>query len=440
MSRLLDQQNAITLKTPSVPILSISIAGLTIGLLLAHYPFLHPALTYTIAFIATSLVYCLMCWIIYRIDISKNTVLLAMGIALLIRLSFLTTTPVGSDDIYRYMWDGKVQAAGLNPYLFAPDSSALDHLHSPLLPASVNHPDMKTLYFPFSEWIFYACYQLSGEAPWGYKLILFFAEIASIAGLLLLLGWFKLPAKFVLFYALCPLPIIQFALDGHLDALGFPFLIFGLLMHLRGRTILSSFLLGFSMSIKPVALVLLPILFFRERTWKKRIQILGLPLATITIQFLPYLLSSNPFEALFTFAKNWTFNGIVFEGLYLLFADNQKARLLCVILMSIVLLILYLSKKSILDKTHLSVLLLLLFSPVVHPWYIAWLTVLLPLTRRWSGIVYAATASLTSVTILHYKLYGVWDQSPLVLVVEYLPVIVLMVQELRTDDPSPTTA
>jgi hypothetical protein len=152
------------------------------------------------------------------------------------------------------------------------------------------------------------------------------------------------------------------------------------------------------------------------------------------------LLSSNPFEALFTFAKNWTFNGIVFEGLYLLFADNQKARLLCVILMSIVLLILYLSKKSILDKTHLSVLLLLLFSPVVHPWYIAWLTVLLPLTRRWSGIVYAATASLTSVTILHYKLYGVWDQSPLVLVVEYLPVIVLMVQELRTDDPSPTTA
>jgi hypothetical protein len=244
----------------------------------------------------------------------------------------------------------------------------------------------------------------------------------------------------VLLYAFCPLPILQFALDGHLDALGFPFLLFGLLLYVQRRTIPALLLLGLSLSVKPVALVLLPILFFLERSWKQRLLTIGIPAATVLVQFLPYMVSSNPFEALTTFARNWTFNGIVFEGVYALLADNQQTRLVCVVLLSLALLMVYFSRKDILRKTYFSVFLLLIFSPVVHPWYVAWLAVLLPLTRRWSGIVYAATASLTSVTILHYKLYGVWEQSPLVLVVEYLPVIILLVQELRTDDPSPTTA
>jgi hypothetical protein len=289
---------------------------------------------------------------------------------------------------------------------------------------------MKTLYFPFSEWTFYLCYQLSGETVWGYKALLLAAEGVSLLGLYLLLTLFRIPIKFVLLYAFCPLPILQFALDGHLDALGFPFLLFGLLLYFRGKTIPALLLFGLSMSVKPVALVLLPILFFLERSWKQQLLIIGVPVATVLIQFLPYVASSNPFEALTTFARNWTFNGIVFEGLYALLADNQKARLLCLVLLSLALLMIYLSRKDFLGKVHFSLLLLLLFSPVVHPWYIAWLAVFLPLTRQWSGILYAATACLTSVTILSYKLYGVWEQAPWVLMLEYLPVLLLLAWEL----------
>jgi len=328
------------------------------------------------------------------------------------------------------MWDGKVQDAGINPYLYAPDSSALIQLHSTLLPAAVNHSNMKTLYFPFSEWVFYACYRLSGEAVWGYKVLLLAAEGASLLGLFLLLTLFRIPTKFVLLYAFCPLSILQFAFDGHLDAFGFPFLLFGLLLYLRERRLPALVLIGISMAIKPVALVLIPILFFLERSWRQRLLTIAIPIGTVLVQFLPYLVTSNPFEALATFAKNWTFNGIVFEGLYVLLADNQKTRLVCLVLLSVALLMVYLSKKDFIRKIHLSVLLLLLFSPVVHPWYIAWLAVLLPLTRQWSAIIYSATACLTSVTILSYKLHGVWEQAPWVLIVEYLPVIVLMAWEL----------
>jgi hypothetical protein len=143
-------------------------------------------------------------------------------------------------------------------------------------------------------------------------------------------------------------------------------------------------------------------------------------------------LNSNPLEALFTFIKHWTFNGIVFESLNLYFSDNQKTRLICALLFGLFLLLLSVSKKPLFDKLYLSILLLLLFSPVVHPWYIAWLMIFLPIMHRWSGILYVATASLTSLTILNYKLYGVWEQYPLILIIEYLPVILLLLYELWT--------
>jgi hypothetical protein len=173
-------------------------------------------------------------------------------------------------------------------------------------------------------------------------------------------------------------------------------------------------------------------LIIHESLWKKRILLLVIPALIISFQFIPYLLNSNPLEALFTFVKHWTFNGIVFESLNLYFSDNQKTRLICAILLGLLLLILSLSKKSLFEKMYLSVLLLLLFSPVVHPWYISWLIIFLPITRWWSGILYVATASLTSLTILNYKLYGVWEQHPLILIIEYLPVILLLLYELWT--------
>jgi hypothetical protein len=273
---------------------------------------------------------------------------------------------------------------------------------------------------------------MSGEAIWGCKLILLFAEIAAIIGLILLTSRLQIPFKFVLLYALCPLSIFQFAIDSHLDGLGFPFLIFGILAYLQRKTALASFLLGLSISIKPVGLVLLPILIIHESLWKKKILLLVIPTLTISFQFIPYLLNSNPLEALFTFVKHWTFNGVVFESLNLYFFNNQKTRLICALLLGLFLLFLSVSKKPLFDKLYLSIMLLLLFSPVVHPWYIAWLMIFLPIIRRWSGILYVATASLTSLTVLNYKLFGVWKQEYAVLLIEYLPVIVFLFFELWT--------
>jgi alpha-1,6-mannosyltransferase len=95
---------------------------------------------------------------------------------IILRLSFITTDPIGSDDYFRYLWDGKVQASSINPYLFAPNAPELAHLRTDQLPALINQPHLQTMYFPLSEWIFYLTYLISGVNIIAYKILLFLSR------------------------------------------------------------------------------------------------------------------------------------------------------------------------------------------------------------------------------------------------------------------------
>jgi hypothetical protein len=329
------------------------------------------------------------------------------------------------------MWDGRVQEAGLNPYRYAPQDTALTSLHTPQIPKFVNHPDLKTIYFPLSEWVFYLSYGFSGEQIWGFHFFILISEIVTIAGLFLLLHDFGKSPWYVLLYVANPLIILQFSLDAHVDVLGFPFLVFGLLYYFRRQLTLSLLLLGFSFLIKPTALVVLPILFLDQRGFANRTKTILIPLAVMLVPFIPYSLGVNPFDALSTFSRNWYFNGALFSLLLPIFPDNQTNRLWCLGILVLVLTLLYLGKRSVQQKIVLAVLVLLLCSPVAHPWYMGWMIVLLPLAPLASAITLAATASLPSITFVTYQLEGVWKDYPIVLLLEYVPVVALLLYDWR---------
>lgn len=391
---------------------------------------LAPVVAYTAAFIGASILFIECARRLFHTEITPRTLLLLCVLAVLVRLSFLDLDPIGSDDVYRYVWDGKVQASGINPYLYAPNAGELKDLRSERLPALVNHPDMKTVYFPLTQWLFALCYHLSGEALWAYRLLAVLAEIATIATLVLLCLRLGIPAKFVLLYALCPLPILTFGLDAHLDAFGLAFLVLALLFHHGGQRSLGLVCAGLSICVKPVGVLLLLYFFLQEKTLASRLRIVLMPAAIVALTFVPYLGTPHFLEALGTFTAHWTFNGALFETLNAFIADNQKTRIICGTVFAVALLALYRFRHPGLGTLHDSFLLLLLCSPVVHPWYVTWLAVLLPVARRWSGIVYAATVSLTSFTVLAYTLRGTWTEYPAAMVVEYLPVLVLLAREM----------
>ncbi len=402
-------------------------AGIIVGTLIA----LHAGASYGIGcyaaiFLFSSAVYVWLAIEVRHAELPERVVFSLLSIALLLRATFLFTMPMGSDDVFRYLWDGKVQAAGINPYLFAPNAHELAGLRSDLLPVAVNHPEMKSVYFPLSQWVFYVSYRIAGEAMWGFKLFLLIAEALTFTALWRLTKLLDMPRTHTLLYALCPLPIIQFAFDAHLDGLGIPLLAFALLYYLSQKQARAAVLLGASLAIKPVGLLLLPFFALGTKNTSTRVWVLTLPFVPFVLQFLPYLPSSDPFEGLLTFSRHWTFNGIFFEAANLFFADNLNSRLLCAGCLAVSLLVLLWMPGNRIMRMYLATLALLLFSPVVHPWYVCWLVLFLPLVRQWSGVIFAATVSLTVLTAMEYRLGGVWEQHPLALAGEYIPVLVVL--------------
>ena len=217
-----------------------------------------PIVNYTITFIASSVLFLVTASLIFRIEIPEKIIFATIAAAVFVRLLFINATPIGSGDIYRYMWDGKIQANAVNPYQFAPNDSTLKYLSTEQIPALVNHADLETIYFPLSEWLFFLSYAISGEQVWGYKFLLLVSEIFSLYGLILLTKKLNIPLKFVLLYALCPLLMYEFALDAHVDGFGMPLLIFSLYFYFSERKFLGLLFLGLSLSIKPAGLILLP--------------------------------------------------------------------------------------------------------------------------------------------------------------------------------------
>ena len=394
-----------------------------------------PVIIFTYVSIVASLLYILMAAHLFKVELTITELVALIGIGIILRIVFINFSPVGSDDIYRYIWDGKIQSYGINPYKYAPNDPGLNFLHSAVVPGRVNFPWMKTIYFPLSQWLFYVGFMLSGEKVWGYKLLLFISELLTAGALFLLLKKLKINRKFMLLYLLCPVPILHFAIDAHLDGFGLPFLLFSLLFYLNGKRLTALILLGLSLTIKPVGLILIPIIFLIETGWKRKVESVLVPIAAFMIQFIPYLKTSNPFETFLIYSKNWTFNGVVFNLLDSVFHYNQKTRLICAILLIFSLLPLYFGRMELIRKFYYAVLLLMLFSPVVHPWYIAWVAILLPLIPRWSGILFTALSGFSVLTVLNYQLFGIWKEYPFVLIIEYLPFVLFMLYELKMDRP-----
>lgn len=385
---------------------------------------------YSIAFIAASLLYLVLAAVVRGRTLRRPAVLSLIALGIAVRAALLPFHPVGSDDVYRYLWDGRVQSAGVDPYAYAPADSALAHLHTAELPSRVNNPSVRTPYFPLTQWVFLLVWWIAGENALGIKVLLFLAECVTLFLLGRLLRIFDLPRQHILLYALCPLPIVMFALDAHIDGIGLPLLLLAVNLWSSERRVTALLIFGLSLAIKPVALVLLPVLFFAVRPWRERMTIVFVPLAVVVLQFVPYLWTSNPFAGIAAFGRHWYYNGAAFEIVMAIVRDNLTSRTICAVILAGIIFVISRQRSLLPVAAYRSVMILLLLSPVVHPWYITWLAVLLPLTAAWSGITFVALASVTSLTMVEYITSGTWGISPWLMVVEYVPVVVLFTIEM----------
>lgn len=213
---------------------------------------------------------------------------LALSIILIgaaaMRLVLLWSEPTLSSDIYRYIWDGRVQAAGINPYAHIPNASELASLRDPDIWPHINRADYAvTIYPPVAQAVFLAVSRF-GESVVVMKLGLVLFEAAGIAAIIAMLRLLGKPSSDVAAYAWHPLPLWEIAGNGHVDAAMLALLLAGLLVYLSGRTLVAGVLVTLGALIKPLALLALPVLW---RPWNWRLPLCVL--ATVALAYIPYL-------------------------------------------------------------------------------------------------------------------------------------------------------
>ena len=140
-----------------------------------------------------------------------------LAVAVVLRLLALPLTPGLSDDVYRYLWDGRVAASGANPYLLTPDDESLAGLRDDLWRKTA-HRDVATVYPPLALGMFAGAAALP-EPLVAYKLALAAVDLAGCV-LLLALARRRGNGLLALAYVWNPLLVVEGAGMGHVDVLG----------------------------------------------------------------------------------------------------------------------------------------------------------------------------------------------------------------------------
>ena len=242
----------------------------------------------------------------------RAAVPLIFAVAVALRLAALAGPPTTTDDFYRYSWDGRVQAAGIDPYEYTPGSSHLAQLREPWLwpperpcPLAyrpdactrINRASVPTIYPPVAEGWFATVYRLTGIGarwkPWQVAgLVTDLGVIALLAAALRRRG--KDPRWFAL-YALCPAPVLEIVNNGHVDGLAILLAVAAIVAAGEGRELGAGALIGAAALVKlfPVLLIAPLAAAAPSRRGRSVLRIGGAAGAVAVVGYLPHVLRAG---------------------------------------------------------------------------------------------------------------------------------------------------
>jgi alpha-1,6-mannosyltransferase len=303
---------------------------------------------------------------------------LIFSLGIILRAYVLLFDPILSSDIYRYVWDGRVQAAGINPYRYFPADQALALLRDGTIFPHINRADTAvTIYPPVAQFFFLIITRI-GESVTVMRLALLGCEAVTVTLILLLLRRMNRPVTRVIAYLWHPLPLWEIANSGHIDALMVALMLLGLWIVLTGHALRGAVVIALSVLVKPIAV---PVLAGIWRPWDLKLPLVVI--AAVALCYLPYL--SAGWGVLGFLTKGYLTEEGISAGndLWLLslwrlvFGEHQGDVVAYVVLAALVLMLKGLSVARSPDRTianrladinMLLLIALLLLSPN-YPWY-----------------------------------------------------------------------
>lgn len=309
--------------------------------------------------------------------------------AIILRLLLLPTAV--SDDVSRYLFEGKLVRAHISPYAQTADAAALVHTRDVHWEA-INHKDQPTAYPPLAQLIFAAVGGLSYQT-FAYKFVFVLADLLTLSAVLQLLRRRGLSLAFSGLYALNPLILIAYAGEAHFDSLMVAALLWALCAYEAGHTKSALLLVSMATGIKWITLPLIP--FFMGKRLFRGVLIAMPVLLLPTVYFFDSI--ESLLLALLTFGGTRSFNGLVYDCWL---HGVGMPRLLCsgIVLVLFVAIVLWRwlwRTRAPLDS-HLRWILgaLIVLSPTVHFWYLGWILPLICLRPSLPWITFSVTGGL----------------------------------------------
>ena len=297
--------------------------------------------------------------------------------AVVFRLVLFLLPPSLSDDAYRYVWDGRVQSIGVNPYHYAPEDTSLAALHDEPIYARLNSLSYFSVYPPVSQGVF-AVGALFYDRGWIYshyavKLVLMLMELLAVFLLARMVD-----KKWLLLYAWNPLVLLETAGQAHTESALLLLLVLVVLLVKARRAAWASAALAVAGWVKLFPFVLFPFLWRRFKwrgIWPGALVtvVLAIPYAA------PYVLA-NVSTSLDLYARLFEFNAGLYYSIKQAFllvtgADWSKQigpalRLLFVVGLPVIYILDWRRRWSIARAFLVAIGLYLVLATTVHPWYL----------------------------------------------------------------------
>ncbi len=432
-------------------ILSLSLISLTIGFsaFIGQSDFAELLFFYGFFFVVYLLIYS-------YVELDR-TVYWLLGLGLLLRLITVFLMPNLSDDVYRFIWDGRLLMNGYSPFAELPTYYIEQGINIPGIDRALfdqlNSPNYFTVYPPVPQGIFAGAVWCVSDSIQGsviaMKLVFLYFEIGTLILLVRLLQYFSMPLKNALLYALNPLIILDTFTNLHFEIAMIFFLLLAVWLLVKQLWQFSAIAMALAICSKLLPLMFLPF-FIRYLGWKRAVAYFAFTGGLVLLLFFPFfdLPTITHFgESLNLYFQRFEFNASVYYMLrwvgYQIRGHNIIQVLGPILAALTVLWILWYAllrksggfkpaafakqERQLLQSWLFAMTLFLLLTTTIHPWYLSSIIMLAVFSRfrypiLWSGLImltyinysYASYSENLWIVGLEYScLFGfmIWEQK-----------------------------
>ena len=255
--------------------------------------------------------------------LSRRALLACLGLALLWRALLVAAPPLLSNDINRYVWEGRVQVHGGNPYRWSdrPESPRWLPLRDAVY-EGLNHKDYTAVYPPLFVLATRGVVAVDDSFT-AMKAFLVGCELATLGVLALLLRRRRLPTERLLVLAWSPLALVEIAGSGHNDAFGLMWMALALLALDLDRPLLSALAVGAGVASKYLPGLVAAAWARRYRWWHV---LAALALAGgLFVAYLDPASKKTMFLSLSKYSQFWRFNETLFAPLAAVLGSHEAA-------------------------------------------------------------------------------------------------------------------